>query len=491
MADVSAALPILERFPRVGLAVLGDLMLDRFVYGSVERISPEAPIPIFAVERESAMPGGAANVARNALALGARVILSGVVGADPAGQELLSLFTREPNATLDAIIAKDRRTTVKTRFTAAGQQMLRADEEQRDLLDAAAEAKLLARWLPALETCNVIALSDYAKGVLTPGIIAQTIARARELRIPVIVDPKASDFKKYAGATMLTPNAKELSLAVKMPVGTDAEAEAAARAALALGVADAILVTRSDKGVTLVPKGGAAFHIPAVAKEVFDVSGAGDTALSVLALALGAGASMQDAAALANLAAGIAVGKAGTAVVRPDELLSAALGPDRATQSKIRALERLADDAAGWRARGLKIGFTNGCFDILHAGHVSLLRQARGACDRLIVAVNTDDSIRRLKGPARPVNAAASRAQVLEALEFVDRVIFFAVDTPMALIEGLRPDVLIKGADYAEDQVVGGTFVKSYGGRIALIPLTPDHSTTGIIKRAKLGESAS
>jgi D-beta-D-heptose 7-phosphate kinase / D-beta-D-heptose 1-phosphate adenosyltransferase len=362
--------------------------------------------------------------------------------------------------------------------------MLRIDRETTAPLAAEDEQRLCAAFEAELPSAAVVILSDYAKGVLTPNVIRRVCELARKHGKPVIADPKNNDFRRYAGVNILTPNAKELAAATGLPVTDDRSAEAAAAKAVATASLDAVLVTRSEQGMTLSDRAGTATHYAAQAREVFDVSGAGDTVIATLAVALASGAPLAEAAALANVAAGIVVGKAGTAVVRPDELASALQAEDlRGAGSKIRALNAALDTVSTWRSRGLKVGFTNGCFDLVHPGHISLLSQARAQCDRLIVGLNTDASVKRLKGPTRPINAEMARAIVLAALESVDMVILFDEETPIELIKGIRPDVLVKGADYTIDKVVGGDFVMGYGGKVHLAELTPGQSTTNIVQR--------
>ena len=463
--------------------VLGDAMLDRFVYGRVERISPEAPIPVLGVESESAMPGGAGNVARNLAALGADVVFLSVIGDDEAGAALVRAFAAHPgiDARLSAIAG--RVTTVKTRFVAMGQQVLRADRETTAALDTAQGAALVAALAAALEGCQVLVLSDYGKGVLTPAVAAAAIAAARASGIPVVVDPKGRDYARYAGAAVVTPNRKELAEATGRPVAGDADIVEAARGLLAAHDIGAMLVTRSQDGMSVVTP-AEVHHLKAEAREVFDVSGAGDTVVAALACALGRGAALADAARLANSAAGIVVGKVGTAVVHRDELAAAlrerALS---AIEAKLAGRERAAEIAAGWRARGLSVGFTNGCFDLLHPGHVTLLARARSLCDRLIVGLNSDASVRRLKGETRPVQPDIARATVLAALGTVDLVTIFAEDTPEAPIEALKPDLLVKGGDYKAADIVGAAFVQSHGGRVEIVDIVPGFSTTGTLAR--------
>jgi D-beta-D-heptose 7-phosphate kinase/D-beta-D-heptose 1-phosphate adenosyltransferase len=339
---------------------------------------------------------------------------------------------------------------------------------------------------------QAIVISDYAKGVLTPRVISEVIALARAAGRPVVADPKGVDFTRYRGVTVLKPNARELSAAMGLPVGTDEEAEAAGEAAMRLAGAEALLVTRSERGMSLMRMGAPALHFPGRAREVFDVSGAGDTALAALALGLAVGAALPDAAQLANVAAGIAVGKVGTALVYPGDVVTALHSHQlESAEAKILPLSAAEEMVQRWRVRGLRIGFTNGCFDLIHPGHVSLLAQARAACDRLVVGLNADSSVKRLKGEGRPVNTETARAVVLGSLASVDAVVLFEEDTPLRLIETLRPDVLVKGADYALADVVGADIVQSYGGAVMLAELRPGHSTTGTIAKLAHAQKAS
>ena len=484
MDHAQALGPLLEKLASVRVLCIGDVMLDRFVYGAVDRVSPEAPIPVLRIEREAQMLGGAGNVVRNIAALGGRATLVAVVGDDDAGRDIARLIGEQDGIDASLVTVGGRATTVKLRYVAGNQQLLRADHEQIGALDREATERLIAAIEGEIGDADIVVLSDYAKGVLSNEVIERTLRAAERAHVRVVADPKSVDFKRYNLVNVLTPNAKELAAATGMAVGDDASTEAAAWRALEIANADAILVTRSERGMTIVHKGIGAQHFPAEAREVFDVSGAGDTVLAVFALVLGSGADLVDSVALANVAAGIVVGKAGTAVVRPDELAQALHAADlKGPEAKIKTVDSALDAVARWRTRGLKIGFTNGCFDLIHIGHVSLLAQARAACDRLVVGLNTDASVKRLKGPSRPVNSEMARAIVLAALETVDLVVLFDEETPIKLIEALRPDALIKGADYTVEQVVGAPFVQSYGGKIVLAALTPGQSTSGTIAR--------
>lgn len=483
--DALAAL--LASIPGVRLVCVGDVMLDRYVQGRVERLSPEAPVPVLAVDGESETPGAAGNVARNAAALGAEVELIAVRGDDEEGERLSRLLARQ-EVRPRLLVEAGRGTTVKTRYLAGGRQLLRADRESAAPLGVEARAELLGHVEAALARAKAVILSDYGKGALADGLAAELIGRAKAAGRFVAVDPRGADWSRYRGADLITPNRRELAQAAgEAPARLEAIAAAAGRliTAHALG---AVLVTLSDEGSLLVEPDGRARHLPAAAREVFDVTGAGDTVIAVAAAAMAAGASLLEAAELANRAAAVVVGKVGAALARPREILAGlkASAPDPTCLSLAEAL----DEIGRWRLKGLRIGFTNGCFDLLHRGHADLLAYARAGCDRLVVALNDDASVRRLKGPGRPVQPLASRAALLGALAPVDLVVPFAEDTPLALIEAIRPDLLVKGADYREDQVVGADLVRSYGGEVRLAPLTPGHSTSATLLRVRGSRSA-
>ncbi len=478
--DLAALQHLLSAIPGVRVACVGDLMVDRFVYGDVSRVSPEAPIPVLARRRELVMLGAAGNVARNVAALGGHVCLVGLVGGDGEGHEALRLVSEEVGVEGFIVSDPNRPTTLKTRFVSGGQQLLRVDNEVATPARGEVEDRLVRTIRDVAADVGLILLSDYGKGVVTPAVIAA--CRAAGAR--VIVDSKARSFAQYGAVDIIKPNAAELAHATDMATDTDDEIAAALAYALSLCEAKAILVTRSAKGISLAVRGAAVRHFAGVPKEVFDASGAGDTTLAALGLALAAKASIEDAVAFAMLASGVAVGKAGTAVVTPAELMEATLAAHMApAEAKVATPLRMADEVARWKARGLRVGFTNGCFDILHKGHVAYLDQARGWCDRLIVGVNDDASVKRLKGEGRPVNDLESRAIVLAGLGSVDLVVPFEEDTPMKLIEAARPDVLVKGADYSEDQVVGAEQVRAWGGEVKLAQIVQGFSTTAAISR--------
>lgn len=473
-------------FTGVTVLCVGDVMLDRFVYGQVDRISPEAPIPIMRLTRTSEMLGGSGNVAHNIAALGGRAMLVGLLADDAAADALRRIVRGVLGIEPGFITTAYRPTVCKTRFIASRQQVVRADEESLLPLQPSEEAALVAAVDERIGRAGALLLSDYGKGVLSRSLVAHGVEAARAHGIPVFVDPKSPDFSRYRGATCITPNLKELAQASQMPVSDEAQVTAAARHVLAVSQASAILATRSEHGMMLVQGAGSVHSVPARAREVFDVSGAGDTVIAALALACASGLSLPQAMHIANAAAGVVVSKLGTATASVAEVLHEM---EQQEQEADPGLPGLCSVAHGvelvrrWKAQGLKVGFANGCFDILHPGHVSLLKAARAQCDRLVVALNTDAGVRRLKGPARPVNALQHRAQVIAAIRYVDCVLAFDEPTPLSLIEQVVPDVLVKGADYTEDQVVGGDVVRAAGGRVFLAALVAGQSTTRTVER--------
>jgi D-beta-D-heptose 7-phosphate kinase/D-beta-D-heptose 1-phosphate adenosyltransferase len=478
---------LVPRFRGRTVLILGDVMLDRYVAGEVSRISPEAPIPVLRVTGSHAVLGGAANVAHNVAALGARAILVGVIGRDDAGGEIEGLV-QTAGADVDArLVATPRRpTTVKTRFIRGSHQLLRVDHETVGPLDDDSATEVTQRFEQAINECDVVVLSDYAKGVLDDRLLNGVINLSRAAGRRVIADPKRTSFDAYRNVTILTPNAHEATLATGVEASDDDGAEAAARIALDAASCEAVLVTRSEHGLTLVRRGLPTLHLSSRVQQVSDVSGAGDTFVAALAASLACDPDLEKAARLANIAAGIAVSRPGTAVVSgPD--LEEELWRDTLTGcgEKVITGEAALRKIAQWRRYNLKIGFTNGCFDLIHPGHVHLLAQARAACDRLVVGLNADASVRRLKGPQRPIQHEAARATVLSSLASVDLVVLFPDDTPLALIEAIRPDVLVKGADYSPDQVVGADIVERNGGEVLLVDLLAGEGTTATIERVR------
>ena len=475
---------IVRNFQRARILVIGDVILDRYIVGQVNRLSPEAPIPVLRPDSNRCTLGGAANVALNIATLGGQATLIGVAGEDAAGKEIQRLLDSTKGVACNLVRLQGRPTTAKTRFMTGYHQLLRLDEETTDPLDQPAVAAVLQAVDAALAATDVVVLSDYAKGVLCDGVLQAVLMRAREAGRMVIADPKRADFAAYRGATILTPNEHEVRVATRIEADHDLEADRAGQQALEATGGEAVLVTRSARGLTLVCRDAEALHLPTRAREVADVSGAGDTLVAALAVALGAGASLQEAAMLANATAGISVGKPGTASVSRQELLDALhLDELVATDRKIASLDEAMEKVADWRRRGLKVGFANGCFDLIHPGHVRLLSEARAACDRLIVALNTDASVKRLKGPSRPLQNEMARATVMASMSPVDLVLLFDEDTPLEMIRSLRPHVLVKGSDYSVEQVVGADLVQGWGGKVVLVTLREGHSTSGTIRR--------
>ncbi len=483
MADDSDLLPYIDRLRSARVLCIGDVMLDHYVYGQVERVSPEAPIPVLCIEREQKTLGGAGNVLRNLRALGAAASFISVVGSDDAGREVGRLLEAEAGAEVHALVQPQRTTTVKTRYVAANQQLLRADRETAIPLDPYIREDLLRLARELVTDHRVVVVSDYAKGVLTEGVALEIIRAARDAGACVIVDPKGGDHIRYRGADILKPNRRELAHATGMPVATKSEIAAAAHTLIERCDFGAVVVSLGAEGMMLIAADGTVHVQHAQTREVYDVSGAGDTAVAALASALGAGLGLTDAARLANIAAGIVVGKVGTAVVYASELAAVLDGHDPDRADKVVSRPHALDVVDRWRRQGLRIGFTNGCFDLLHPGHVALIEQAKAACDRLVVALNSDASAARIKGPTRPVQTESARAAVLASLAAVDLIVIFDEDTPIDLIRAIRPQLLVKGADYRLDDVVGGDFVKSTGGEVLLAEIVPGYSTTATIAR--------
>jgi len=467
---------------------IGDLMLDEFVYGEVTRISPEAPTPVIAVKRSELMVGGAGNVARNLVSLGTHCIFVGVIGDDETGGELKKELAKIPRIGAHLVADAGRRTTRKVRFVSEhhSTHMLRADWEAASPIDSKTEDALIAHATTALSKAGAVVLSDYAKGALTPRVVRAVIEAANKAGKPVVVDPKGRDYSIYRGATLITPNRQELADATHSPAQTDDQiAAAAAELGRALGT-KAVLVTRSEAGMTLAGEGGP-IHVPAYPVRVRDVSGAGDTVVAVLAAMLAMKADLESAMRAANAAAAVVVGKRGTATLSVAELRSRILpAATLAPEEKIVFDWAVLDEhMAEWRRLSLRVGFTNGCFDLLHPGHVKLLAGARAACDRLVVGLNGDASVTRIKGAGRPVQPVQSRAEVLAALEAVDLIVVFDEDTPEKLIERVKPNVLVKGSDYKREDVVGHAIVEALGGEVILIDLVPGQSTSAMVERTR------
>lgn len=475
-----------KQFPQSDrwVLVIGDLMLDRYLVGDVQRISPEAPVPVVLLKQQNDRAGGAANVAANLAELGVETHIAGCVGQDTEASILLGLINRLGISTDAVIHSETRPTTAKTRVMSSHQQIVRIDQESAEAFNQAESTELRVRIDEALKNKPaIVILSDYAKGVLSDTMCKAIIKECNFAGIPVIADPKGLDYSKYQGATALTPNKKETAEACGVSINDNSALLASAKELKKKLGLQFLAVTRGEEGISLL-EASEEHHIAATAKQVFDVSGAGDTVIATLAAGLIHGLTAQQALELANTAAGIVVGKVGTVPINHDELLNELSSKDATEQAdKITDLANLTNKVAAWKAAKQKIVFTNGCFDLLHAGHVTYLEAAKKTGDKLILGLNTDRSVSALKGPTRPVIHENDRARVLAALEAVDAVILFDEDTPLNLIHAIKPDVIVKGDDYTEDQVVGGKEVKSWGGEVKLIPLVQGRSTSKIIEK--------
>ncbi|MBL1147890.1 MAG: D-glycero-beta-D-manno-heptose-7-phosphate kinase [Pseudomonadota bacterium] len=476
MVDMTA---YFESFRQVRILCIGDIMLDHFMYGSVARISPEAPIPVLKLERETQMLGGVGNVVANLAALGVKTSVVATVGQDMAAEQIRAKLQDIRVSDGGLVTDAERPTSVKTRYLSGGQQLLRTDREKTGALSGESRSRFYEAVDAAIMDADIVVLSDYGKGTIDADLCHYVVSRGKR----VIVDPKGRDYSCYKGAFLVTPNRTELADASDMATGTDEEVTAAAKSLMELTGVENILATRSKDGMSIV-YGAAAkkdpVHIKTSVREVYDVSGAGDTVVAVMAAMLATGAELEAAASVANVAGGIVVGKIGTATVTvPD--IKKQIDNTRNTGGVTR--EEALEQVERWRANGLTVGFTNGCFDLLHPGHISLLEQARARCDRLIVGLNTDASVRRLKGETRPIQNETARTTVLQALAAVDMVVLFDEDTPEQLIKDISPNLLVKGADYTIENVVGAAHVMSYGGEVYLAELTEGQSTTGMVGR--------
>jgi D-beta-D-heptose 7-phosphate kinase/D-beta-D-heptose 1-phosphate adenosyltransferase len=488
---------LIKNYQDQKILLIGDIMLDRFVYGAVSRISPEGPIPVLSAAREETMLGGAGNVFANLNGLGCDVRLLSVVGKDSAAAEIKEIITTAGGDISGLIEDISRPTILKTRFLSQNQQLLRVDNEKSVEQTDAMQRDILSRAETLIEEMKVLILSDYGKGMLAPWLIRKLIRLAKKNKVPVIVDPKGKDFSIYSGASIVTPNKKELSEATNgHAVSSDENIEGAGKALIKQSGIETIFATRSEDGMSVVSKKGPALHLDTVAQEVFDVSGAGDTVVAAIAASIATGATYEQAAQIANVAGGIAVAKVGTAIIRQNELIKEVNDVAARAAQKPYGISMIADQEIArekikaWQAQGLKVGFTNGCFDIVHYGHVNYLNQARDKCDRLVVGMNHDKSVRILKGESRPINDEIARATVIAALGAVDMVVFFGAEnsgadnTPCVLVDVLRPDILMKGGDYTIDQLPEGKVVLAYGGEVDIMPLYDGYSTTNIIKKS-------
>jgi D-beta-D-heptose 7-phosphate kinase/D-beta-D-heptose 1-phosphate adenosyltransferase len=480
---------LVERLAGRTVVLIGDLMLDKYLYGDAERLSPDAPVPVLQYRREDARLGGAGRVAADLATLGARVRVVSILGADDAGRRIREMLG-EWSCDLSGIVeVADRPSTSKVRLVGLAQhrhpqQMMRLDYEDGSPISGAVAERVLAAVERALAGADALCLEDYNKGLLTPAVCQRVIALARAANVPVFVDPAAiKDYSKYAGASVITPNGTETTLASGMKVTTEEEFKAAAEHLLENLNLQAVLLTLDKRGSYLATREGERRWLKTRERTVYDVSGAGDMVLAMVAAARASGASWTEAATLGNIAGGLEVERFGSVPVTRDEIIEELLMEARQHLGKQRTIETLLPELARHRAAGKKIVFTNGCFDLIHLGHVKYFQFAKHQGDLLVVAVNTDSSIRRLKGDKRPIIGEADRVGVLEELESIDYLVRFDADTPVDLIHAIAPDVLVKGADYAKEQVVGWDFVESRGGHVSLAPLVDGRSTSWVIER--------
>ena len=482
--DKSSSLEtIFSNAKNVSVLVIGDLMLDRYVYGTIDRISPEAPVGVVNWRSEKSGLGGAANVAHNLAQLGCHVFLAGVVGPDEAAEELLRAAKTMGIDTSGVVTDAARPTTLKTRVIAHGQQVIRIDRESRSEINDASAKSFLDHVRKCLPLVDGVILSDYAKGVLTPRLCASVIQAANSQHKRVLVDPKGHDFSKYKGAFLLTPNKKEYADAAHTPIQNEEDLRKVVDSLFEVVQSHAILVTRGEEGMSLFAGKAAGVNIQTDVRDVFDVTGAGDTVISMLGRLLFAGVDLLPAAQLANMAAGIKVGKLGAAAVNADELLAYLRQREDRFRGKTLDLAQLKQVVGLAHSQGRKVVLTNGCFDLLHVGHVQFLQKAKALGQMLIVAINDDRSVRKLKGNGRPLIGAADRAGIIAGLESVDHVIVFSEATPLHLIRELTPDVLVKGGNYKLEEVIGRKEVESYGGRVTLIPtIDPESSSQTFAK---------
>ena len=477
----------IEKFSGRRVLVVGDFMIDEYLWGDVDRISPEAPVQVLEVKREEFMLGGAGNVVRNLAKLGADVAAVGAAGVGHDGQMLLDLLEKLRVDVSGIFRDNSRPTTRKTRILAAHQHVLRIDRETKADISDRVFQNFVQTLTSQIPEADIVIISDYGKGTVTRALIAKIVRICKKYEKPVIADPKGLDFKKYAGVTLITPNTKEASLASNIDIVDDRSMRQAASVIMEKTETDKLLITCGKDGMALFEDPSEPFRIRSEARQVFDVSGAGDTVIAVLGLAMASGASLRQAAELANAAAGIVVGIVGAAAVTRKQLARAMAKETSQNSSKYVEPEDLKDLADSLRKSGKKIIFTNGCFDLIHCGHILLFSESKRLGDILVVAIDDDRSVRKLKGPPRPVISQDQRAGIIAALDSVDYVTVFPSDGLAQIIDALRPDILTKGSNYTEENVFGRELVEKHGGQIRLIPVSEDVSATTIIERIKNG----
>lgn len=473
---------LIGKFQGKKVLVIGDLMLDEHIWSKVSRISPEAPVPVADVTSITHVPGGCGNVAANIASLGGEPLLIGIIGEDSSGTKLVRALHKNSIKSDNLVTIAERPTILKSRIIAVSQQMVRVDREDRTPLPSSTEGRVVSMIRKLIAQADAVIISDYGKGLVTKKVCKTAIGLAKKLGKPVLIDPKGRDYSKYRGTTLITPNLLEAEVATGIKVADEASLIRVGKKLLSSVRSEYVIVTRGKDGMSVFSKKGNISHIPAIPREVFDITGAGDTVISTIALSLSAGAPIETAAVLSNYAASIKVGKIGTVPVEAEELRELLEAPSH-TDGKIQNLKTLKKTIESLRAKGLKIVFTNGCFDIIHAGHIRYLKEAKNQGDILVIGLNSDSSVRAIKGPTRPLVPEKERAEILSALEFVDYITIFGEKTPNALISELKPDVHVKGGDYKEKDLPEAGIVKGYGGKVVIVRKIPGRSTTNIIDK--------
>lgn len=473
---------IINKFQGKKVLVIGDIMLDHYIFGRVSRISPEAPVPVLNKESESFSPGGAANVSINLKSLGAHTSLIGIVGKDNYGKEILSRL-KKSGVNCDHILLNDKKsTTVKSRIVSSSQQILRIDSEDTEYIESFFASGIVNSFKKHLKSFkpHAVIISDYSKGLLTKSVLSSIISECNKSGIFTAADPKGNDFTKYKGVNLITPNITEAEHASGIMIKDDAALLKAVKKIFSATKADCVLITMGSKGLSYKVKKNKLKSVSTDVKEVFDVTGAGDTFISAFVLTYLSTSSYDISAELANRAAGISVTKFGVAHLIPSELLS-----DKESETKVTTLDKLSGIILKYKKENKKIVFTNGCFDLFHHGHLSILKKSKQIGDILIVALNKDESVKKLKGDSRPVVKEKERSEIISSLESVDHVLLFSEDTPLKIIKEIKPDYITKGSDYNKQEVVGKEFIESYGGKVVIIPLEKNLSTTKIIEKLK------
>ena len=470
-----------KRYRSLKILVIGDLMLDHYIQSTVDRTSPEAPVAVALMKNEEFLPGGAANVACNLSAMGAKVILAGLTGKDEYADILKKMLKERGIQTGNIIADPPRPTTLKTRIISRGQQIIRIDREENANISLQAHNRLIASLEKIGDELDGVIVSDYSKGTCSDDLLKDIMNILKQKNIPVICDPKKNDFSKYRGTDILTPNLKEASEAAGIKISDETSLEKAAEKILSSCGARSVVITRGGEGVSLFRRRKKPFHIPAHAQEVYDVTGAGDTFISHFGLALFSGLSPEESVKIGNYASSIAVSKIGVAVVTPDELAS--FIRSESFSSKFKSPAELKPIVVSLKSAGKKVVFTNGCFDLIHVGHIKFLQAARNLGDCLIVGINTDSSVQKLKGPDRPLISETERADLLAALHWVDYVVLFDETTPEPLLRSLKPDILVKGKNLKQDEIVGSSLVKNYGGKVQRLPFFTSSKTTERLRK--------